>query len=150
KSQQLGPNEFAEELTRGAIRIAMAKAENESTNPQFRVGDRVRRSDGLTGVATQNGEVILNNACLVQMVSDEDLKAVGYCAEIMQDSAQLVKVRWHHPTDGYVICTSWCSPSQLEKIGGETPEYLKTAHAALVESDEEDSKEVLPVVEPSP
>src|ERR1700747_243880 len=62
-STQLGPNEFAEELTRGAIRIAMAEPEDErSMNTKFQVGDRVRRCDGTTGLATQNGEVIINDS----------------------------------------------------------------------------------------
>ena len=140
-SHQLGPNEFAEELTRGAIRIAMVEPEDErSMNANFQVGDRVRRCDGLSGLATQNGEVIMNNAALVQMVSDERLSVVGYDAENTKRLTELVKVRWCHPTEGYLICEGWHNPFQLEKIGGETPEYLQKAHDAIVKNDEESKR----------
>lgn len=115
----LGPSEWAAEITMGVLRIATALPEDEyAPDHKFRVGDRVRRCDGITGLATQDGEVVVNSAWLVK---DNDFRALeadgldigGLNVENMERNAELVMVRWYAP-DGGVICTGWHSPEQLE------------------------------------
>jgi hypothetical protein len=116
----LGPSEWAEEITMGVLRIATAPPENEyAPDHKFRVGDKVRRCDGISGLATQDGEVVINHAWVVK---DNDFKALQseglpiegvINVEMLERLAELVMVRWYAP-DGGVICTGWHSPEQLE------------------------------------
>lgn len=136
----LGPNEFAENLTRGAIKIAMAGPEDEMCEDvKFRVGDFVRHT-GANGLATQNGEVIINHAYLVRMESDESLESADWDAQMLDRLCRLVKVRWCD-ADGNTICIGWHSPEQIEKIGGAILESLRKTHARILEH-EEASKEL--------
>ena len=133
--ESLGPNDFAENLTRSAIKIALAGPESEMyEDVKFRVGDRVRHSS-LSGTATQNGEVIINHAYLVRLEPDERLQAAGYDAESLDRLCQLVKVRWYSES-GVVACTGWHAPEQLEKIGGDVAESLVKTNARILEHEE--------------
>ncbi len=137
----LGPSEWAEEITIGVLRIATAEPESEyAPDTKFRVGYRVRRRDGITGLATQDGEVVINSAWVVKNNNFRALEAEGLDissldVENMEHLAELVMVRWYAP-DGGVICEGWHDPESLElKAMTPLPDYLIRARDAIQERD---------------
>ncbi len=101
--------------------VAAATSEEDPLNLKFPVGTKVRRGDGITGLATQNGEVILNYAWVDSVVNlDEFELPENFNKENMKHLSQLVFVRWSYPEGSEygsgVITQGWHTPDQLEEI----------------------------------
>lgn len=145
----LGPHEWAEEIVRGTIKLIV-----EDGMGKFQLGDRVHRSDGITGLAAQDGEVIINNAAIVKVedFSGLEFDPARFNAESLTELAELVKVRWYHPTEGYVITEGWHHPSQIEvkEPAKELPDYITMAHHKILEDEKEAAQNPYIPVEPSP
>ena len=94
KEVYLGPQEWAEEITMGVLKIVTAEPDSEyAEDTKFQVGDKVRRADGITGLATENGAVLINSAWLVKVEDFSGLES-PISVESMEHLAQLVKVAW--------------------------------------------------------
>ena len=149
KRVHLGTHEWAEEIVRGTIKLIA-----EEGMGKFQIGDRVRRSDGLTGLATQNGEVIINNAAIVKVQDFNGLEfdPAHFSMEMTTELAELVMVRWYHPTEGYAICESWTHPAQIEvkEPAKDLPEYITKAHDKILADEQEAAQNPFIPVEPSP
>jgi hypothetical protein len=110
---------WAQNIVKGIVECATS--EEDPLDLKFAVGTKVRRADGITGLATQNGEVILNYAWVDSVVNLDEYELPEYFdKERMRDLSQLVFVRWSYPEgseyDSGVIAQGWHTPEQLEEI----------------------------------
>jgi hypothetical protein len=109
----VGPIEWAKNITDGVARIIVEQEEDTMT---FKIGTKVRRVDGITGLATQNGVVVANCALVSEVETFEDLEDRNHSdIENQKRLGQMVQVAWHY-TDGKLICEAWHTPEQLESL----------------------------------
>ena len=109
----VGPIEWAKNITVGVARIIV---EQEDETMTFTIGTKVRRGDGITGLATQNGVVVANCMLVGEIAPFEGLEDQNPPdIENQKRLSQLVQVAWFY-SNGDLICEGWHTPEQLEAL----------------------------------